>query len=641
MLTAMRDGANSKIIKFVLFGFLVMAVGGMAMADVGGFFTNGVGNNMVARAGKESISMTAFDQNLRRVLAQQGMQPREAYEFGLVDQVLQSQINQSLLTQAAIDMGIYAGDEQVAKQITSLIDPLVKSQGDGSSRADMLRRLLQAQGMGEQEFIASMRQTMMTTVLQSTVKNASAVATRAEALNMYLVQNETRKVEGFFLPDASVKDAPAASETVLKSFYDSAKSARYAIPETRSFTLAILTEDNVKSSMTISDADIEAEYKKSIASYTLPERRVIEQAVLNDEETAKQVAASVSDDKTSLKDAVKAVTGKTSSYQDATTLSRQGLVKDIADAAFTAEKGGLVQPIKTPLGWHVLVVKDILPESVKPLADVRDELKKDLMQDRLSAELYSAANTVDDRLAGGEDIAAIAKDLDLKVIQIGPVGVEGSTLNKQDALKDFEKDRNYILETAFELNEGESAPVLELADGRYAALHLDTVNARSFKPYEDVKGDIEQNWLRDQKASLNVERSRKIQQDIESGSKTLAAAASELAAKVENFASLKHSAEAPANIGKAAYNEIFAASEGETIVTAVPGGFMVATIRSITLPDTAKVSDKDLEPILTQARRATEDEFLQAYVQYLNQTMKVRINRNLLNTMYGPESSGG
>jgi peptidyl-prolyl cis-trans isomerase D len=641
MLTAMRDGANSKIIKFVLFGFLVMAVGGMAMADVGGFFRNGVGTNMVAKVGKESLTMTAFDQNLRRVLAQQGMQPREAYELGFVDQVLQSQINQSLLTQAAMEMGIYAGDDQVAKQISSLIDPLVKSQGDGSSRADMLRRLLQAQSMSEQEFISSMRQTMMNTVLQSTVKNASAVATRAEALNMYLVQNETRKVDGFFLPDASVKDAPAASETILKAFYDSAKSARYAIPETRSFTIAILTEDNVKSAMTISDEDIESEYKKSIAAYTLPERRVIEQAVLNDEDSAIKVAASVRDDKKSLKDAVKAITGKTSSYQDATTLSRQGLVKDIGDAAFTAQKGDLVDPIKTPLGWHVLVVKDVLPKSVKPLADVADELRKDLTQSRLSAELYSTANAVDDRLAGGEDITAIAKDMNMKMVTIGPVGSEGSTLDKHDALKDFEKDRAYILQTAFELNEGESAPVLELADGRYAALHLDKINPRDFKPFEDVKADIEQNWLRDQRASLNVDRSRKIQQEIESGSKTLVAAANEAGAKIENFASLKHNADAPASIGKGGYDAIFNAAEGETIVAAVPGGFMIATIRSVTLPDASKVTDKDLEPIMSNARRATEDEFMQAYVQYLNQKMKVRINRNLLNTMYGPESTGG
>lgn len=641
MLTAMRDGANSKIIKFTLFGILLMAVGGMAMTDVGGFFRDGVGTNMVAKVGKESISMTTFDQNLRRVLAQQGMQPREAYELGFVEEVLQSQINQSLLTQAAMELGIYAGDDQVAKQISSLIDPLVKSQGDGSNRADMLRRLLQAQSMSEHEFITSMRQTMMNTVLQSTIKNASAVATRAEALNMYLVQNETRKVEGFFLPDAGVKDAPAASETVLKSFYESAKSARYAIPETRSFTIAILTEDNVKSSMTISDADIESEYQKSIAAYKQPERRVIEQAVLNDEDTAKKVAASVRDDKKSLKDAVKAVMGKTSAYQDATTLSRQGLVKDIGDAAFSVEKGALVDPVKTPLGWHVLVVQDILPESVKPLASVRDDLKKEMTQSRLSAELYSTANAVDDRLAGGEDIDAIAKDLNMKMVKIGPVGSEGNTADKHDAMKEFEKDRAYILETAFELNEGESAPVLELNDGRYAALHMDKVNLRSFKAFEDVKGDIEQNWLRDQRASLNVERSRKIQQDIESGTKTLAAAAGDMGAKVENFASLKHSADAPASIGKGGYDAIFNAAEGETIVAAVPGGFMVATIRSITLPDADKVTDKDLEPIIANARRTTENEFMQAYVQYLNQKMKVRINRNLLSTMYGPESAGG
>ena len=516
MLNAMRQGSQSKLMKFILFTFLGAAVGGMALMDVGGFFGSGVGNNSIAKIGRHSISSMEFDQTLRRALSQQGMQIKEAYEFGMVDQILQSEINQHLLTQAALDTGIYAGDETVARLLGSLIEPMMLAQPN-ARRSDVLQTVLRAQGMTEQGLVSMLRQNLMITTLQSTIQVASSVPSRAEALNLYQVQNETRDVQGFFLSDDSVKGVEDAQEEVLKAFYEAGKSSRYVIPETRSFTIAILSEKNLKSGELVSDEELEREYQKSIKTYTLPERREIVQAVLDNQATAEKIAAAVRDENQSLKDAVKAVTGKTAAYQEETIFAREGLVKAMADAAFTTEPGTVSAPVQTPLGWHVFVVTDILPEAARPFAEVKDNMRKDLSENRLSELLFETANAIDDRLAGGEYIDVIAREMNLAVTEIGPVTEDGSTTGKRDALKDFEEDRAYLLQTAFELSEGESAPVFELSGGRYAALHLNTVTERGFQPYEEVKADLKKSWIGDQKASLNRARAQKAQQDIASG----------------------------------------------------------------------------------------------------------------------------
>lgn len=637
MLNAMRDGAQSKIIKFVLFGFLVMAVGGMALMDVGGFFRNGVGNNNVVRIGGDSISSMQFDQTMRRVLSQQGMQPKEAYEFGMVDQILQAEINQRLMTQAAYDMGIYAGDATVARQIGSLIDPLMKSQPN-AQRRDILQTILRAQGMTEQDLVNTLRQGMMNTVLQSTIQMATTIPSRAEALNLYQVQNETRDVKAFFLSNDSVKDVEDAQEEVLKAFYEAGKSSRHVIPETRSFTIAVLTEKNLSSGASVTDEELEKEYQKAIKSYTLPERRELVQAILDNQAAAEKVAAAVRDDKQSLRDAVKTVTGKTAAYQDETVFAREGLVKAMGDAAFTAELNTVSAPVQTPLGWHVFVVTEILPEAARPFAEVKDSMRKDLAEGRLSEQLFETANAIDDRLAGGEDINAIAKEMNLSVTKIGPVGEDGSTPDKRDALKDFEKDRAYILQTVFELSEGESAPVLEISGGRYAAIHVDTVKERSFEPYEAVKADLKKSWIGDQKASLNRTRAQKIQQEIAAGSKTLTQGAAEFDAKIEDFAKLKRTGDAPKSIGKDGQAVLFAGVEGETLLVPVANGYMIATVTSVALPDRAKITDKDLETLTGSIADATPNEFMQAYLQYLQNKEKVKVNRHLLDMMYGPES---
>ncbi len=637
MLNAMRDGAQSKFIKFILFGFLVMAVGGMALMDVGGFFRNGVGNSNVASFGGNAISSAQFDQTMRRVLSQQGMQPKEAYEFGMVDQVLQAEINQRMMTEAAYDMGIYAGDATVAKQIGSLIDPLMKSQPN-AKRQDILQTILRAQGMTEQDLVNTLRQGMMNTVLQNTIQTATTIPSRAEALNLYQVQNETRDVKAFFLSNDSVTGIEDAQDDVLKAFYEAGKSSRHVIPETRSFTIAILTEKDLQSGTSVTDEELEKEYQKAIKSYTLPERRELVQAVLSNQETAEKVAAAVRDDKQSLKDAVKTVTGKTTAYQDETVFAREGLVKAMADAAFTAELDTISNPVQTPLGWHVFVVKEIIPEAARPFADVKDSMRKDLAEGRLSEQLFETANAIDDRLAGGEDINVIAKEMNLAITKIGPVSEDGSTSDKHDALKDFEKDRAYILQTVFELSEGESAPVLEISNGRYAAIHVDTVKERSFESYESVKADLKKSWTGDQKASLNRTRAQKVQQDIAAGTTTLAKSAAEFNAKIEDFAKLKRTGDAPKSIGKDGQAVLFAGVEGETMLVPVANGYMIATVTSVTLPDRAKITDKDLETLSGSIADSAPNEFMQAYVQYLQNKEKVKINRHLLDLMYGPES---
>lgn len=637
MLNAMRQGSQSKLMKFILFSFLGAAVGGMALMDVGGFFGSGVGNNAIAKIGRQSISSVEFDQTVRRALAQQGMQIREAYEFGMVDQILQSEINQRLLTQAAYDTGIYAGDETVARLIGTLIDPLVQSQPN-AKRSDILQTILRAQGMTEKELVATMRQNLMITTLQSTIQVAASVPSRGEALNLYQVQNETRDVQGFFLSDDSVKGVEEAQEEVLKAFYEAGKSSRYVIPETRSFTIAILGEKNLSSTDIVTDEELERAYQKSIKSYTLPERRELVQAVLSNQVTAQKVADTVRNENTSLKDAVKSVTGSITTYQDETVFAREGLVTAMADAAFSTETGMISDPVQTPLGWHVFIVTEILPEAARPFAAVKDTMRQDLVENRLSELLFETANLIDDRLAGGDEIEDIATEMNLTVTQIGPVTKEGSTIDKRDALKDFEADRDHILQTAFDLAEGEAAPVFELSNGRYAALHVNAVTESGYQPYEEVKADLTKSWISDQKASLNRARAQAVQQDIAAGNKTLSKAAGEFDVKIEKFTGLKRTGEAPKSIGQDGQAILFSTVEGEAVMVPVPRGYFIAMIDAVSLPDRDKVTDKDLETLVGSIADSTPNEMTQAYLQHLQSKSKVKINRHLLNTLYGPES---
>lgn len=58
-------------------------------------------------------------------------------------------------------------------------------------------------------------------------------------------------------------------------------------------------------------------------------------------------------------------------------------VQEFADAVFALEGVGAVAgPVKTEFGWHAIYLAEILPPQDRPLAEVRDELRKELSEFR-------------------------------------------------------------------------------------------------------------------------------------------------------------------------------------------------------------------------------------------------------------------
>ena len=56
MLQKMRGGAGGTVVKSVLLGFLFMAVAGLVMTDVQGFFRGGLRMDTVAKGGGIRVS---------------------------------------------------------------------------------------------------------------------------------------------------------------------------------------------------------------------------------------------------------------------------------------------------------------------------------------------------------------------------------------------------------------------------------------------------------------------------------------------------------------------------------------------------------------------------------------------------------
>lgn len=622
MLAAMRSGTGSKIIKFVLFSLLVLAVAGMALMDVGGFFQNGgTQNATVATVAGKKISANDFDRAARRAINQQGLQDMNmAYKLGLVNQYLNNQVSGALTQAAASDQGILVDNRVIAERIAELVAPYTQ---DGMTTQDALRRILMNQNLSEPEFIAMMRSELTQLMIRSTLEHANVVS-EAEIKDLYQQKYEQRTAKMIVLPNSSVKGIEAANDEVLLPFYQSGQE-KYAIPETRSFTVAVLSEAAALKAIEISDEDIQRVYEERKEEYTEKEKRKLQQAIFANEDAAKAALAKFEQGQ-SLKEAAGA------DYIGEEAFDETGLLKEIAQPAFSLEKDQATDPIKTSLGWHVLVMKDTVPAKVKSLESMKDTIKKELIEDKASTQLVEMSNQIDDALASGKSLEDVAQEFNLKLVEIDSVRQDGSTADQKDGMKALEKARHDVLETAFSLEQEETSSVQELSDGSYAFVRINKVTPKTYRDFESVKGELAKIWAADQQDVLNRRRATEMLQAVQAG-KSMEEAAKEAGATVKTV-TLSNAKPVEAPVTDALKQQLFGNDKGSYQLSPVKDAYILAVVTNVTMPDPAKASKEELEQVRKEAAQMAQNEIFAVYFAEMQEKYGVKVNQNVLDKLY-------
>lgn len=645
ILQYLRGGRHSRFLTTILFSFILLAVGGMVFMDVGGFFRGGgVGHTDIAKIGRETLSARAFDRTLGMILSRQGMSRQDAYRMGLVDQVLTSEIRDALVLQAAAGYGVNVSDRLVAGQIEKLVPP----PEEGMSKQQALDMALRAQGMNETDFVQMIRREATVSVLRNALTAGGDYLPPVAARALYAFDNETRSADVLFLPDdAPGKPVPAPSEDDLKKFYDASKGV-YAVPETRTLTLALLAPDTVKKKIQVADADLHTAYDSDPDRWKLPEKRTLEHSVVRDEKQAQAIADKARGGMP-LKDAVKAATGKTENYNPDQAFAREDLTPDIADPVFAAKEKDVVGPLKSPLGFHVIVVSKIEPARGRSFDEVKEDLRREKIDSLVADRLSETGNALDDRLAGGGTIEDAAQEFGMTIEKLGPLNAQGLAADGSDALKAFDADRAALMDSAFTLMDGETSPVSELSDGRYAVLRIDAVSPESVKSFDSVRADLEKRWMERERKLANTKRAEGIFSAVYDNKKSLAAAAAEAGGglAVKSLSNITRTATPPAPLSPPAVARLFDAPQGQAVMAEGEGGRIIAVVTGITpgTPPAQAVAKEDAakagegkDPLAATAARHGRDIAEADYAAWLDYQARirgVRVNAQLLQTMYG------
>lgn len=626
VLQRMSGGSAGKTVKVILLGFLFMAVAGLVFSDVQGFFRGGMQTDTVAKGGGIRVSTQEFDRTVRRVLAAQGLSPQDAYKFGLIDQILHSEIQTRLMAKEAQDLGLIINDDIVKAQIAKIAEPIAA--GSGRSKSEVIQQVLRSQGIGENEFITSMRQEIMISLLRNALVSGASSVSDELAQALYRSEKETRTIEAVVLTPATVKGVEQPTPEKLKTYYD-ANKIDYSTPESRVATFAFLSEASLKDSADIPDDELKRAYNQNIAAYKKPAQREIEQAVFADQAAAETALAALKDGK-----ALKDTAGD--SYLGKNTFAESGLLPEVAKPVFEAKNGDVVGPVQSPLGWHVLIVGKDVAEQTTPFESVKENLRRELAVTRQMDAMINTANEIDDRLAGGEALEDLVKEYNLTTQKIGPFRQTGFNGANKNLFESYGTDSGAMIDAVFSHETGEVAPVIELKDGRYAMARIDEITPIEYKSFEQVEDDIKTRWLNEQRTLMNRARAQEALYAAEKGD-TLSAIAMAQGGTMQTIGNVTRTDAKNKSITPVALAKIFSTDNGGALLAENEKDVVLIRVTSITLPESDKATPAELKEIKDRIAREQAEEALAQYVSDRRAGSKVRINAAILKQLYGGE----
>src|SRR5690606_38973205 len=189
-------------------------------------------------------------------------------------------------------------------------------------------------------------------------------------------QDETRNVRYVVLSPDKAGDVGTPTPEQLTTFFEAHK-AEYAAPETRQIATLTLSPALVARPDEVTAADVQADYDSNKALYTTAESRHIKQFIFPDKAAADAVAAKLASGVTF--DELEA--DGTIKPTDIGSVQKSAMLDPVlADAAFGVAQGESTGIVQGRFGPAIAKVEAITPETVKPLAEVQDEIRRHLAE---------------------------------------------------------------------------------------------------------------------------------------------------------------------------------------------------------------------------------------------------------------------
>ncbi len=509
MLQSIRDKAQGWV-AWLIVGLLVVV---FAVWGIGSWFTPDSDPVIVEVDGQEIHLREVRDEirqtrdRLRRTLG-------ERYDDAAVPvallqhQVINQMVDRVLLDRMSVDNGMRISDVQLAAAIRSE----EVFQRDGQFSAEVYRQQLQYRGLSEAGYEQRLRRSETIAQIESGLRE-SDFATRSEVDFALALLDQRREVYHLSLDAGAFEDGIELTEAAVETYYQD-HPQDFSVPEEVVIEYLELSLENLASQIVVDEAAVAEQYEVTKAAYTTPESRRARHILIEVPASAEPAVVTAAEERiagikaridggedfAALAGELSDDPGSAAKGGDLGFFGPGAMVPAFDQVAFELEQSVVSDPVRSAFGFHLIEIIEIKPEQLKPLAEVRETLVKDLQRQQAEQQFYDLGEMLANVAYEQPDsLGPAAEAVGLEIAQVGPLSREGG---------DGIAARAEFLAAAFRpdlITSGLNSDPIELGPETVVVLRVAEHHSASPKPLDEVRTEVEQ-ALRKQLAAEQAQR---------------------------------------------------------------------------------------------------------------------------------------
>lgn len=562
MLDSLRKAAGTWVAKLLL----LLLVVSFAIWGISGQLAGGLGGSNVVTVGGTKVSVKdyrlAYDRQLSILSQQLGqrLSREQAAAFGIDQQVLAQLVAGAVLDEQARKLGLGLSKDRLAALTRE--DPAFQGP-DGKFNRQQFDYVLREVGMTAEDYLRNRQQVAIRQQIVEAVSDGlDAPSAFLSAVALY--RGEDRTVDYVVLPRSLVEPIEAPADAALAAWFEERK-ASYAAPEYRKINYIKLEAVDIADPSAISDEQVAKDYETNKARYTTPEKRTIEQIVFPNEETAAAARASLNGGSTF--EEIVTAQGKTMADVQLGTFTRKEVADPaVAEAAFALADNQVSAVIKGAFGPVLVRVTKIEPEVVRPLDEVKDEIRRDLAVAEASRIIFDVHDSYEDARAGGDSMKDAADKLKLKVSTVEAIDRSGQRPDGT-VVGDLPQSAE-LIRASFETEAGVENPPINIAGNGFLFYEVEAITPARDRTLDEVREKVVADWTADTTATKLATKAEELQKRARDGA-DLAAIATELGLEKLTKRGLKRQAD-DTDFGASGVADVFAVAPNGIGVTASP-----------------------------------------------------------------------
>ena len=626
MLTAIRTHTKSLVVK-ILAGLLVVSFAVWGIEDMFTLATSSASPifEVGSLEGDEDVIRDEVRRQIRRLRPMFGNQftVDQAKALGIVESVVQRQIDDTALRLASQGMGIEISDDLVSKEIRNTPG----FQAFGSFDQARFQRFLNENLMTEARYIAAIRGELSNNQLLDSFTSKTAPKMLVDSV--YRHRQEKRIAETIVVSDSTQQKISEPDQPTLIGYHKD-KASLFTAPEYRALSVVRLDAADLAGEILVANNEVKEAYEARVDEFTTPETRNVKQMIVAEEADAKRASEALSQGRDF------AAVAMEIAKMDATAidLGRVGRADmpfpELTDAVFALKSGESSAPQKSPLGWHVFSVNGIQLGGTKTFDGVKDRLTKDIAMEKAIDSLFELANKLEDSLGGGATLEETASQLNLKVVKFDAVDRSGKG---KDSKPISNLPGSDFIGIAFSTEEGAESPLSETGNDGYFVLRVDGITAPVLKPLDTIKAEVIQAWKDEKRAEKSKQAATAIVARVNSGT-LLNAIASEMGLEIMTSPALtRQPGKNSGGLPQPLVDKIFSLSKGEAAMARSGSGYAVGRLKEVTTAVPA--ADKEgLDKISDQLGLALQEDIFTQLAGGLRDRYGVTVNRQAIDGLF-------